>query len=1229
MIRWREEHGFLMNDINSVPSEPALLGTGGFPPAEKRRVPRWARIGVMVAVYFCAATMSLWLTEDRNLEASYWLPGGLVLGLLLITPPREWWTVLVAMFAGDLLYNVTGAAWPFGYWFIVTVGNALTALLGAWLVRRLATPRPEIRTVGELAGIVGLGAASLVVTATIGAWTIQQLGDQTSFSGIWASWFSSDLLGIILVTPLILVWRGASSQQVFFRWSKRHLEAAILAAALMGSVIAVVSIDSLRVLPLRYPVVPFVIWAAVRFGPRGVTMVSLVAAILVGWFAMSGHGGLLFSLPTTHERNVQLQLALGFIGFFGLVPAIVIETLRRTEAELREQRNFLKAIFDSELECVKVIGLDGKLVQMNGAGLAMLEVESVEEARAHGVLNFVQADFRERFVALTRKALAGEPGSLIFPIKGHKGTVRWLETHATGLRDGAGQVISLLGVTRDVSARRQAEEALQRARFTVDRATIAIFWVRRDASIADANAAACGLLGYSLDEMTRLRLPDFDPEYCEERWPQHWEALKGRQSISFASRLRRKDGSAIDVIISDHRLSFGGEELNCAFVQDVSERRQAELRIENLNQRLALAVQGAGYGVWEFGVDTGKLFWDERMYAVYGHTRATFDGSADAWQACLHPDSRALVAERFAALMAGRPAGDFEFRIIRASDGAERVIEANGFLQRDAEGRPQRLVGMNRDVTEQKQAGEARRKSEEQLKSIFSAVSEGIVVLDRKLRVIQTNAAAERILGLPANYLMGRTADERLAREVREDGSLFTPEDLPSAVALRTGRPVRDVVMGVHRPDGGLAWICVNVEPLLDPQGEVTMVVTSFSDITASRALQEQVRQAQKMEVVGQLAGGVAHDFNNILTAMTLNLQIIEMDRQLPDELKPQLADLEAMTRRAAKLTEQLLLFARRRVMQTQPLEFNSGLASVLKLLRRLLGEHVAVNLSLSAEALWISADAGMLDQVVMNLCVNARDAMPAGGVLTIETALVEVGVTTAQPEARPGRYARLRVTDTGTGITPEVRAHLFEPFFTTKEVGQGTGLGLATVHGIIHQHQGWIEVESVVGQGSTFVVYLPITQPAEMVRVKPAGGEIRGGTETILLVEDEVAVRQVAGIVLRKLGYRVIEAANGPEALAIWAQQGKEIDLLITDMVMPHGVTGIDLGEKLRAERPALGVILMSGYNNEILKGEAGRTAGVTLVAKPFEFANFAAVVRQKLGPATDGSKVGDGGGA
>jgi CheY-like chemotaxis protein len=240
---------------------------------------------------------------------------------------------------------------------------------------------------------------------------------------------------------------------------------------------------------------------------------------------------------------------------------------------------------------------------------------------------------------------------------------------------------------------------------------------------------------------------------------------------------------------------------------------------------------------------------------------------------------------------------------------------------------------------------------------------------------------------------------------------------------------------------------------------------------------------------------------------------------------------------------------------------------------------------------------------------------MPAGGTLTLETAAVQLGAATAHPDARPGRFARLRVSDTGCGMTPEVRAHLFEPFFTTKEVGKGTGLGLATVHGIIQEHKGWIEVESTVDRGSTFAVFLPLTPPAATVRVAPGRAEIVGGTGTILLVEDEESVRLVAGVMLRKLGYRVLEARNGPEALAAWAEHRESVDLLITDMVMPEGLTGIDLCERFRAEKPGMGLILMSGYNDEILRGEPGRTPGVTLLGKPFEFADFAAAVRKNIG--------------
>ncbi len=1174
------------------------------------------RFAALACVYAACAMLSRELTENPALEASFWLPSGLMLGVLLTTERRHWALPIAAMFAGDALYNATGAAWPWVDWFWVTVGNAVSALIGALLVRRWVAREPALETVRELVGLMLAAALSLVVTSTIGAWTIHKLGGLSSFGEIWASWFFSDLLGVVLVAPLILIWRRPRADAVPLS-SMRRLEAIALVSGVCVCCSLAITLDWLQAPAARYVVVPFVVWAAIRFGPRGVTVVSLVVALLAGWFALHGHGLEHSDSPTSHERNVELQLGLSLVAFFGLIPAITIEALRRKERELLTQRSFHRAIFDHGPEGMLVLGRAGELLQINRAALASLDAETLADIGPGGWREAILAGHRAEFAALLQRVLAGGHDSALLPVRGRRGGVRWLDLHATALRDADGAVTGLLGVTRDVTARRQAEEALTIARFSVDRAHLAIVWVDRDARIRDANAAACAQLGYTRAEMLRLGVADIDIEFDAERWPRHWEEIRGRESVTFGSRQRRKDGTLLDVVIGTHHLRVGETELACAFVQDITEQLAAEQRILGLNRRLELAVRGAGYGVWEYDLESGAVRWDDRMHGIHGVDRAHFGGTAEAWRRFVHPDSRAELDRRFAGLREGRAVERFELAVIRAADGARREIEASGFLQRDAEGRPQRLVGLTRDVTELRHSERALRRSEGQLKLIFSAVADGVVVQDQALRIVQCNATAERILGLTADQMAGRTSLDPRWRSVHEDGRPFAGENHPAAVALRTGLPVRDVVMGVHKPDGALTWISVNAEPLRDPRDGERLVVSSFADITASRALQDQVRQAQKMEVVGQLAGGVAHDFNNILTAIMLNLQLMAEERDFPPGLRPPLAELQVMTRRAAKLTEQLLLFARRRMMRTERLEFSAGISQVLALIRRVIGERVNVSLQTAAEPLWIDADPGMIDQVVMNLCVNARDAMPGGGTLKLETARLELGPELppdAPPGARPGIFATLRVSDTGCGMSPDVLRHLFEPFFTTKEVGKGTGLGLATVHGIVHQHQGWLEVASEVGRGSSFRVVLPLAGGTASARPALPAAAIPGGNETVLLVEDEPAVRLATSTMLRHLGYRVIEAGSGPEALGVWHGLAVPPDLLVTDMVMPGGVTGLELGESLRRLRPGLAVIVTSGYTEEILKADELHWSGITLIAKPYEFAALAGAIRRAL---------------
>jgi len=413
----------------------------------------------------------------------------------------------------------------------------------------------------------------------------------------------------------------------------------------------------------------------------------------------------------------------------------------------------------------------------------------------------------------------------------------------------------------------------------------------------------------------------------------------------------------------------------------------------------------------------------------------------------------------------------------------------------------------------------------------------------------------------------------------------------------------------------GKSTVPVEMEATLSLDGLEARIVAS--DITLRKSLEDQLRHAQKMEMIGQLAGGVAHDFNNILGAMLLNLEMALMQQSLSPESQSSLHNLEVLAKRAASLTQQLLLFSRRQAMQPVQLEINAALAHLLKMLERLLGEDITCHRISSPQELWVEADAGMLDQAVMNLCLNARDAMPLGGTLGLETSLVEFTADHAQsdPESRPGKFACIHISDTGCGMDAEVLKHAFEPFFTTKEIGKGTGLGLASAYGVMHQHQGWVTVESIVGQGTSFRLFFPLSANADVSHVEtPQKSFEKGKNETILVVEDEAALLFISTRALTMLGYQVLSATNGMEALEIWHQRGDDIDLVVTDMRMPKGLSGLELAEELWKSKPSLKIIIMSGYSLEIAQTSLVGERGYTFLAKPFDIKALSETVKKCL---------------
>lgn len=483
-------------------------------------------------------------------------------------------------------------------------------------------------------------------------------------------------------------------------------------------------------------------------------------------------------------------------------------------------------------------------------------------------------------------------------------------------------------------------------------------------------------------------------------------------------------------------------------------------------------------------------------------------------------------------------------------------------------------------------------------------------------RHVMSNEQVARMAHGPSKPAENIEEYGKLWKLTRPDGRPYPPEDLPLARAILKGEVITNEEMEFQRGDGTKGRMLASAAPVRDHNGFIVAGVLAMQDISERKQLEDQFRQSQKMEAIGRLAGGVAHDFNNLLTIMGGYGQMI-LDGLDPND--PLRKDLEAITEaagRASALTKQLLTVSRRQVVQPKVFDLNRLIARMNRMLRRVIGEDVELSTILKSDRSRIKADPGQIEQVILNLAVNARDAMPKGGKLTIETADVEIGEAPPGAAAlQRGRYVLLAVGDSGTGMPPEVMAHVFEPFFTTKPKGKGTGLGLSTAYGIVKQAGGEIVVDSEAGRGSTFRIYLPgVERSSERAaEVVTEVTQARRGTETILLVEDENDVRRLTAEMLARQGYNVIEAASGHDALRAWDSSGSGIDLLLTDIVMPK-MSGQELAQHLRNFRPDLKIMYMSGYTDDVVASHGSIEATTLLLQKPFTSDTLARMVRHVL---------------
>jgi two-component system, cell cycle sensor histidine kinase and response regulator CckA len=758
--------------------------------------------------------------------------------------------------------------------------------------------------------------------------------------------------------------------------------------------------------------------------------------------------------------------------------------LHRQAREMAARERLLRAIFEAEPECVKVLGEDGTVQMMNRAGLQIVEAATFEEIAGICIFPLIAAEHRAQFEALTARVFRGESATLEFRGTGLKGTPRWLETHAAPLRNESGAVTGLLGITRDITARKEAEEALraseERHRATVDSSLDAILTMDAEGRITEFNPAAERIFGHARN------------------------AVIGRMMA--------------EVIIPAH-----------------------------LRARHA---QGM---------------------ARYLATRET------------------VILNKHIELSALR------------GDGTEFPVELS--ITRIGQVEPPQFTGIIRDITARKQGEEALRAGEARYRALFEYAPDGIVIANAESYYLDANASALRMLGYTRDEFIGLHARDIVSQtEIpyiepalntiesgidynrewefrRKDDSVFTAE-----------------VLATKMPDGNL--------------------LAMIHDVTERKRLEQQFLRAQRMESIGTLASGVAHDLNNILSPIMMSVHVLRREMN-PEQREEIISTIEASAERGAQIIKQVLAFGRGLEGEKSLVQPAALIREMMKIMHGTFPKNISCESSVESEPWLLLGDSTQLHQVLLNLCVNARDAMPNGGRLRIAARNLDVDSSYASmvPEAKPGPHVLIEVTDTGGGMLPEVVERIFDPFFTTKGIGKGTGLGLSTALGIVRSHGGCIVVNSIPGTGTTFQVYLPASlendvQPTAASRVQSPEGH----GELILVVDDEASVRNAVRISLEAAGYRVLLAADGTEALAVFVMNS-DIAAVLTDLMMPH-MDGVKLIRALRTLAPDLPMMASTGLGEKVQLAELKALNVATVLNKPYTSETLLQIIHEELYP-------------
>ncbi|MEO6390651.1 MAG: PAS domain S-box protein [Pyrinomonadaceae bacterium] len=801
----------------------------------------------------------------------------------------------------------------------------------------------------------------------------------------------------------------------------------------------------------------------------------------------------------------------------------------------------------------------------------------------------------------------GHGGKLEYRWIAKDGKVVWVESNSTVIRDSLGQPIGFRGVTMDITERKRAEQELQSSKNQyqdlIENAHDIIFTVDLKGRFTSINEAGVRMTGYTRDEALGLDLAQtVSPEFLALVWEMMGTKVNGVDNTVYESEIIAKNGFRIPLDVNTSVIREDGKVVGIhGIARDITERKRAERELRKSEERYRELIENAYDIIYTNDLQGNFTSVNQACERITGFTREeSLSRNLAEWIA---PESLDLAREQLRRRMAGEVVGVSEFNIL-AKDGRRIAVEVRSSIVYD-DGVAVGVQGIARDITERNRAEQELRKSEELYRDLIENAHDIIYSIDLEGNYTSINQAVERITGY--------TRDEALAMNLDQ---VVAPDHIATVRQMMAQKMMGDNFTAYESEllakDGHRIPIEINTSMILE-NGVPVGVRGIARDVTERRQLEDQLRQAQKMEAIGQLVGGIAHDFNNMLTAINGYSDLTLRKMSDNDPLRRNIEEIKKAGEHSADLTYQLLAFSRQQVLQPKVLSLNQVIADTSKMLQRLIGENVELVAHLDPDTGPVKVDPGQLSQIILNLAVNARDAMPQGGKLTLETSNVSLDDIYARQHAGAelGSYVMLAVSDSGVGIDPAIIGNIFEPIFTTKATGKGTGLGLATVYGIVRQSGGTIRVYSELEHGTVFKIYFPrINDQTEFIESNNGYPALPAGTETILVVEDEDLVRALTRQILDLCGYNVLEARNGNEALAVCETYAGPIELLLTDVVMPI-MGGRELAERVALLLPTMSVLFTSGYTDDAIVHHGVIEASANFIQKPFTTDDLAHKVR------------------